>query len=81
VFVDKVVVVLEDGESVVVFLFGAIGSVVLADEVDEGSLGITDGSGGEEVGSSLGSRHVQKSEGGNGSGNSNGSNNFGSHTI
>jgi len=40
---DVLVGVCEKGESVFVFLFGSIGSVELGDEVDEFSLGISDG--------------------------------------
>jgi hypothetical protein len=49
--VDHVVEgLLEYSKSVVVFLFGSVGSVILADEVDEGSFGITDGSSSQEGG-------------------------------
>jgi len=40
---DVLVGVCEEGESVFVFLFGSIGSVELGDEVNEFSLGISDG--------------------------------------
>jgi len=49
VTLDVVVVSFEDGKSVVVFLFCAIGSVVLRDEVDEFSLGVADWGRGKEV--------------------------------
>jgi len=40
---DSLVGLGEEGESVFIFLFGSIGSMVFGDEVNEFSLGITDG--------------------------------------
>jgi len=45
---NKLVILSKDTQSVVIFLLGAIGSMVLADEVDEFSLGLGDGSLSEE---------------------------------
>jgi len=60
-----VVVLLEDGESVVVFLFGAIGSVVLGNEVDEGLFGFVDGVHGKEVRARHWGINVQQGKGSN----------------
>jgi len=71
----------EEGESVFVFLFGAVGSAVLGNEVDEFSLSFSD-LGGEEGVSILGSTHVEEGEGGNSASDGDGSNNFcGSHMF
>ena len=74
-------VLFEDGESVVVFLFGTIGSVVLADEVNESSLSVSDLGGTQEVGSSLRSAHVQEGKCGNSASYSDGGKNFCSHMV
>ena len=65
----------EEGESVLVFLFGSVGSLVVGNEVDEFSFSFSD-LGSEECVSGLDAVHVEEGECGNSAGDGDGSENF-----